>query len=78
MAFVKFLIFSTLGTAAWSGLLAYAGYLLGRNFERVEDVMGPVSSAIFAAILIFYVWRQLTWTRRQSRRRADGHGDRRP
>ncbi len=78
MAFVKFLVFSTLGTAAWSGLLALAGYVLGRNFERVEDVMGPVSSAIFAAILIFYVWRQLTWNRRQGRRRADGHGGTRP
>ena len=64
MRLVKFLAWSTLGTAVWSGLLATAGYVLGQQFDQIDRVLGPVSSAIVAAILLFYVWRQLTWNRR--------------
>jgi membrane protein DedA with SNARE-associated domain len=77
MQLVKFLFWSTLGTAAWSGLLAAAGYLLGQQFSRIEDVLGPVSSAIVIGIVIFYVYRQITWSKRQLKR-ADGRSDRRP
>ncbi len=77
MRLTRFLVWSTLGTAAWSGLLASAGYGLGHRFERVEQVMGPISSAIFGGILLFYVWRQLSWNRRQARR-ADARSDTRP
>jgi membrane protein DedA with SNARE-associated domain len=61
----------------WSGFLAGAGYLLGQQFERIEDVIGPVSSAIIAAIIIFYIYRQITWTRRNSKR-ADGRSGTHP
>ena len=74
MQLIKFLFWSTLGTAGWSGALALAGYVLGQSFNRVETVLGPLSSAIVAAILIFYLWRQLTW----SRRHAGERDDRRP
>jgi membrane protein DedA with SNARE-associated domain len=76
MQLVKFLIWSTLGTAAWSGLLALAGYVLGQQFARIEDVLGPLSSGIIAAIVIFYVYRQLTWSRRL--KPADARSDTRP
>jgi membrane protein DedA with SNARE-associated domain len=64
MRLVTFLFWSTLGTAAWSGLLAAAGYVLGSQFERIDEVLGPISSVIVVAIILFYVWRQLTWHRR--------------
>ncbi len=64
MQLLRFLFWSTLGTAAWSGFLAGAGYLLGQQFSRIEDVLGPVSSGIIVAIVLFYVYRQLTWSRR--------------
>jgi membrane protein DedA with SNARE-associated domain len=64
MRLVKFLLWSTIGTAVWSGLLAAAGYLLGLEFGAVERVAGPLSSAVAAAILLLYVFRQLTWHRR--------------
>lgn len=60
----RFLIWSTIGTAAWSSALAAAGWLLGRQFGRVEEVVGPVSAAVIALIVGLYVWRQLTWKRR--------------
>lgn len=67
MTLLRFLAWSTLGTAVWSGALAAAGYILGTQFQEIDRIVGPLSSAIVAAILLFYVWRQLTWTRRRSK-----------
>jgi membrane protein DedA with SNARE-associated domain len=66
-----FLFWSTVGTAAWSAVLAAAGFLLGRNVDRVETVIGPVSSAIVVAIILFYLYRQATWHRRHREDEAD-------
>jgi membrane protein DedA with SNARE-associated domain len=67
-----FLIWSTVGTALWTAVLAGAGFVLGRNFERVEEVMGPVSSGIVILILVFYFYRQATWHRRHRDDQARG------
>jgi membrane protein DedA with SNARE-associated domain len=64
MQLLKFLLWSTIGTALWSGALAAAGFLLGRQFARIEEVVGPLSSAVVAAIVLIYAWRQLTWHKR--------------
>jgi len=68
MRLKTFFIWSTIGTAGWSAALAIAGYLLGRRFADIEQVLGPLSIAVIAAIVIAYLWRQLTWRRRH---RAD-------
>lgn len=68
----SFLIWSTIGTAAWSAALAFVGYALGQSFERVEDVIGPLSSAVVAAIVLFYLYRQATWHRRHKDDQARG------
>lgn len=60
----SFLIWSTLGTVAWTAVLATAGWGLGKAFRDVEKVLGPLSTAIIAVIVIAYIWRQLTWRRR--------------
>jgi membrane protein DedA with SNARE-associated domain len=64
MRLKSFLIWSTLGTAAWTALLAGAGWGLGRAFHDVEKVLGPLSTAIIVLIVAAYLWRQLTWRRR--------------
>jgi len=64
MGLARFLLWSTIGTAGWSALLAAAGYALGSRFHAIDKVAGPVSSAVVAAILIWYAWRQLTWHKR--------------
>ena len=64
MQLAKFLFWSTLGTAGWSGALAVAGYLLKQQFTDVESVLGPLSSVVIAAIILGYLWRQLTWHKR--------------
>jgi membrane protein DedA with SNARE-associated domain len=64
MRLKSFLIWSTVGTAGWSSGLAIAGYLLGQQFEDIEKVVGPLSAAVIAAIVLLYVYRQLTWRKR--------------
>ena len=70
MRLAGFLFWSTLGTAAWSAGLALAGYILGSSFERIDEVLGPLSSAIVTAIILFYLWRQATWHRRHREEEA--------
>ncbi len=67
MGFVRFLFWSTIGTAGWSAGLAIAGFVLGRNFERVDEFAGPASTIVIVAIVIAYVWRQVTWDSRLRR-----------
>jgi membrane protein DedA with SNARE-associated domain len=64
MELVRFLLWSTAGTAIWSSALAAAGFVLGRQFARIDEVVGPLSSVVVAAIVIVYLWRQLTWSNR--------------
>jgi membrane protein DedA with SNARE-associated domain len=60
----NFLIWSTVGTACWSSALAVAGYILGKQFEDINKILGPLSSAVIALIVLAYIWRQLTWRKR--------------
>lgn len=52
-----FLLYTTLGSAAWTSLLAFAGRLLGRNYEQVEHVVGPISTAVVVGIILTLVIR---------------------
>ena len=71
MRMARFLVWSAVGTAGWSALLATAGWLLGRQFRQIEEIVGPISSSVFVAILLFYVYRQLTWSKRHPRAEKD-------
>ena len=64
MRLKTFLFWSTVGTTGWSSALAIAGYVLGSQFEEINSVIGPLSTAIIAAIILAYLWRQLTWRKR--------------
>lgn len=63
MRWKSFLIASTIGTAGWTSLLAFAGYQLGSRFEEIDAFLGPISTAIVVTLLIGYVWR--LWTHRK-------------
>jgi membrane protein DedA with SNARE-associated domain len=45
-----YLLFTTLGSAVWNTVLIGAGYLLGTQWERVSDVVGPVSRPLLFAL----------------------------
>lgn len=61
MSLGRFLIFSTIGTAGWSGALAGAGYVLGSQFKDVEKWLGPLSTVVMLGIVATYVWRLARW-----------------
>ncbi|HEX8468159.1 MAG TPA: DedA family protein [Allosphingosinicella sp.] len=64
MRLKTFLLWSTLGTAVWTAVLATAGWGLGMAFDDIEKILGPMSTGIVILIVIAYLWRQLTWRRR--------------
>lgn len=52
MPLVPFLLYSALGSLLWSGLLAYAGYILGNNYSLVSKYIAPVSKIVMIALVI--------------------------
>ena len=55
--FGAFIAFSALGTALWTGVLVWIGYLLGNNFERVGDFIDPVTKLVLGVVIVVYVVR---------------------
>jgi membrane protein DedA with SNARE-associated domain len=62
----KFLLYSAIGMGVWAGVLAYLGHLLGKNYEKVEHYMGPVTYVVLGIIVI----GAIVWVIRRKRRRA--------
>ena len=69
MKLLNFILWSTVGTGLFAAAFAIAGYAAGSRFDWIEQIAGPVSSAVVGGIILLYVWRQLTWKRR---RRVNG------
>ena len=74
MPLLPFLIYTTLGSALWVGLLTYSGYALGRNYGIVEKYIDTITKIVVLAILgAFAFWiinrqRKRTRSRNRSRR----------
>lgn len=51
MPMLPFLVLTTIGSAIWTTLLAYAGYALGANYEMVETFISPISKGVVAIVL---------------------------
>lgn len=51
-----FVLLTALGTAAWSALLAAAGYFLGAHYPLVERVLGPVGPFVLVGLLLAAAW----------------------
>lgn len=67
MPLAKFLLFSTIGSLAWTGLLMAAGFLLEDKYSQVSSYIDPVSKAIFGILLAWYLYRVATYKRRNAR-----------
>jgi membrane protein DedA with SNARE-associated domain len=53
----RFLLWSSIGTVAWTSLLAGLGYVLGKRFTEVDAWLQPVSWAIIALAVGGYLYR---------------------
>ena len=64
MPLPSFLIYSAIGSGLWATLLAGAGYMLGNNYEVVEQYVGPIGTGVVALLVVSsVVW--IGWRRRQ-------------
>ena len=52
MKLAPFLFYTALGAAVWSALLAYLGFLLGENYQKVHLYLGPIAYVVVAALVI--------------------------
>ncbi|WP_221090540.1 DedA family protein [Deinococcus aquaedulcis] len=68
MPMAKFLIYSSIGSAVWASILAGAGYLLGENYDRVEQYVGPASKVILAVVVV----AAIVWFVRRKKAQAQG------
>ena len=57
MGLAPYLAWSALGTTAWTGALAYAGWTMGENYEHLRAVLGPLTTAIVGFFAAWYLWR---------------------
>ena len=64
MSMGQFLLYSTIGSLVWTGILAGAGYLLESQYERVAEYVDPVSKAILIGLLAWYLYRVATFKKR--------------
>lgn len=63
MPFGPFLFYSTLGTTAWTAALAFAGRLLGHEYDEVSTYLEPVSWTVLGGIAVWYAYRVMRWRR---------------
>jgi membrane protein DedA with SNARE-associated domain len=69
LRFRTFFVASLIGTAAWTAVLAGAGYKLEENVDQVGQMVGPASNAVLVVLAAAYLWR--LWTHRHQGRRED-------
>ena len=51
MPMLPFLVLTAIGSAIWTTILAYAGYILGANYEQVETFIEPISKIVVIVVL---------------------------
>ncbi|MEN9518256.1 MAG: hypothetical protein RLZZ381_844 [Cyanobacteriota bacterium] len=57
MSLLPFLLYSTVGTLLWVGLLGYAGFILGQNYQLVKQYLSPISLMVLLGLLAtFGIW----------------------
>ncbi|ALF52349.1 alkaline phosphatase [Nostoc piscinale CENA21] len=66
MPLLPFLFYTTLGSAAWVGLLTYSGYVLGSQYELVDKYLAPVSKIVLGTLVLAFV----VWILKRRRKRA--------
>lgn len=56
MPLLPFLGYTTIGSAAWVGLLTYSGYLLGSQYELVDKYLAPVSKIVLVVLVVGFIF----------------------
>jgi membrane protein DedA with SNARE-associated domain len=65
--FVRFVLLTTAGSAAWNALLLGAGWYLGDNWQQIASILGSVSNVILVLVAVALVSAAVWWWRRRVR-----------
>ncbi|HVF84885.1 MAG TPA: DedA family protein [Abditibacteriaceae bacterium] len=57
MNLLQFLLYSAIGSGAWTAALAYLGFRLGENYKQVERFMGPATYVVLGLVVLMFVVR---------------------
>jgi membrane protein DedA with SNARE-associated domain len=58
-----FLIYTLAGSIIWATLLAWIGYQLGENYERIRDYMGPADIVVAIIVVVAGAWYVISQVR---------------
>lgn len=61
MPFWRFLLYTVLGSALWTGVLTFAGLMLHENYARVADYVDPLSKIVVVTVVALYLYRVARW-----------------
>lgn len=61
MPLARFLVWTALGTALWTLLLAGAGYLLQSSYGLVADYINPLSNVVLGLLVLWSIYRVVTF-----------------
>lgn len=64
MGLPRFLAATFIGSAIWNAVLAYAGLLLGSQFEELQVYVGPVAILTTGAVVAVWAYRVVMWNKR--------------
>jgi membrane protein DedA with SNARE-associated domain len=63
MNIVRFTFYAFVGSFIWSGALAYGGYLLGQNWEKIREAIRPFDYPILGVfiilVIVLFIWLHL-------------------
>ena len=59
MPWLPFLLYSAIGTIAWTAALVYAGAKLEENFEMVSKYVDIVTNGVFVVLGAMLIWRYI-------------------
>lgn len=59
MPWIPFLLYSAIGTVAWTAALVYAGAKLQQNFELVSKYVDMVTNGVLVAFGAMLLWRYI-------------------
>ncbi len=62
--FVRFVLLTTAGSAAWNALLLGAGWYLGDNWQQIADIVGSASNVVLVLVAVALVSAAVWWWRR--------------
>jgi membrane protein DedA with SNARE-associated domain len=67
MPLLPFLVYSGIGTLAWTALLGGAGFLLETQYRRVGGWVEPVSNGVIGILVLWYIYRVATFGHKSRR-----------